>query len=428
MLRIRALFRSHENKRLFYNVQNLFFFQATNYILPLITIPYIVRVIGPEKFGILSFAEALNQYFVMITEYGFNITGTQQISLERDRAASRNAIFSSITAVKLLLMVLCALVLILLLFFVESLRRDWAIYLLYFSMVPANVLLSYWFYLGMEEMQYLNYPNLITKLGYTAGIFLFLHREEDFYLVPLFYGGFMVVGGMVSAAVIFRKFKIKWERPSRRDIFDCLKKGWSIFISTFAINLYRRSNVFLLGLFASKEAVGFYSAGEKIVIVLQSIFNPVIQAFYPFISRKKKVSARQSLKSIFFLIKWLGGGTAILAISIVVFAKPLTLLALGDKFLPSVRVLQIAALVISLGVLNYVLGIIFMTNFDFEKEFSRRVIVTGLLNIIICSVLSYFSREIGAAIAFVFAEFFLLILLSIFIARRQSLWRPVDGQ
>lgn len=427
MLRIRALFRSHENKRLFYNVQNLFFFQATNYILPLVTIPYIVRVIGPEKFGILSFAEALNQYFVMITEYGFNITGTQQISLERDRAASRNAIFSSITAVKLLLMVLCALVLILLLIFVESLRRDWAVYLLYFSMVPANVLLSYWFYLGMEEMHYLNYPNLITKLGYTAGIFLFLHREEDFYLVPLFYGGFMVVGGIVSAAVIFRKFKIKWEKPSRRDIFDCLKKGWSIFISTFAINLYRRSNVFLLGLFASKEAVGFYSAGEKIVVVLQSLFNPVIQAFYPFISRKKKVSARHSLKSIFFLIKWLGGGTALLAIAIIIFAKPLTLLALGDKFLPSVRVLQIAALVISLGVLNYVLGIIFMTNFDFEKEFSRRVMVTGLFNIILCSILSYFFLEIGAAIAFVFAEFFLLILLSVFMARRQSLWRPANG-
>lgn len=426
-MRIRALFRSHENKRLFYNVQNLFFFQATNYILPLVTIPYIVRVIGPEKFGILSFAEALNQYFVMITEYGFNITGTQQISLERDRAASRNAIFSSITAVKLLLMVLCALVLILLLIFVESLRRDWAVYLLYFSMVPANVLLSYWFYLGMEEMHYLNYPNLITKLGYTAGIFLFLHREEDFYLVPLFYGGFMVVGGIVSAAVIFRKFKIKWEKPSRRDIFDCLKKGWSIFISTFAINLYRRSNVFLLGLFASKEAVGFYSAGEKIVVVLQSLFNPVIQAFYPFISRKKKLSARHSLKSIFFLIKWLGGGTALLAIAIIIFAKPLTLLALGDKFLPSVRVLQIAALVISLGVLNYVLGIIFMTNFDFEKEFSRRVMVTGLFNIILCSVLSYFFLEIGAAIAFVFAEFFLLILLSVFMARRQSLWRPANG-
>lgn len=426
-MRIRALFRSHENKRLFYNVQNLFFFQATNYILPLVTIPYIVRVIGPEKFGILSFAEALSQYFVMITEYGFNITGTQQISLERDRAASRNAIFSSITAVKLLLMVLCALVLILLLIFVESLRRDWAVYLLYFSMVPANVLLSYWFYLGMEEMHYLNYPNLITKLGYTAGIFLFLHREEDFYLVPLFYGGFMVVGGIVSAAVIFRKFKIKWEKPSRRDIFDCLKKGWSIFISTFAINLYRRSNVFLLGLFASKEAVGFYSAGEKIVVVLQSLFNPVIQAFYPFISRKKKLSARHSLKSIFFLIKWLGGGTALLAIAIIIFAKPLTLLALGDKFLPSVRVLQIAALVISLGVLNYVLGIIFMTNFDFEKEFSRRVMVTGLLNIVVCSILSYFFLEIGAAIAFVFAEFFLLILLSVFMARRQSLWRPANG-
>jgi len=426
LIRIKALLKTGENKRLFLNIQNLFFFQGTNFIFPLITIPYIVRVIGPEKFGILSFAEALNYYFILITDYGFNITGTQQISLERDNLVNRNNIFASIFSVKLILMFGCILLLLLLVLVFPSIRDYSSIYLLYFLTVPGNILLSYWFFLGMEEMHYLNYPNLISKIGYTVFIFLFLHKESDFYLVPLFYGSFIILGGSVSCALILKKFSVKWKTPSIGDIKDCFKNGWSIFISTFSINLYRRSNVFILGLVASNDAVGFYSAGEKIVKALQSAFEPITQAFYPFIARRKKVSARQAIRSIFFLIKWLGGGTSILAILMIMFASPLTVLVLGDKFLPTVAVLRIAAFVISIGVLNYIIGIIFMTNFDFKKEFSQRVIVTGLVNIFICFVLSYFWQEIGAAISFLFAELFLLILLTTFMLRRQSVWRSAQ--
>jgi len=420
--RITSLLKSREHKKIFFNIQNLFFFQGTNFIVPLITIPYIVRVIGPEKFGILSFAEALNYYFVLITDYGFNITGTQQISIERDNPHNRNNIFASIFSVKLLLMVGCAVLLLLLILSFPTIRENSIIYFLYFLIVPGNILLSYWFFLGMEEMHYLNYPNLISKIGYTLFIFLFLREESDFYLVPLFFGSFMVLGGSVSCAIIFKKFGIEWKTPSLREVRNSMKNGWSIFISTFAINLYRRSNVFILGLVAPNAAVGFYSAGEKIIKALQSAFEPITQAFYPFVARKKQISILQALRPIAYLIKWLGGGTLIIALVMVLFARPLTILALGEKFLPAVAVLRIAAFVISIGVLNYIIGIIFMTNFDFKKEFSQRVILTGLVNVFVCFVLSYFWEEVGASISFLFAEAFLLMLLVTFSMRRREAW------
>ena len=132
MIRIKDLFLSNERKRLFKNVLNLFFFQGTNYILPLVTIPYIVRIIGPEKFGILSFAQVLNQYFVIITDYGFNITGTQRISQVQEDIKERANVFSGILAVRILLLILTFCMLIVIIFLFSSLQQNIRIYLAYF--------------------------------------------------------------------------------------------------------------------------------------------------------------------------------------------------------------------------------------------------------------------------------------------------------
>ena len=422
MIRIKDLFLSNERKRLFKNVLNLFFFQGTNYILPLVTIPYIVRIIGPEKFGILSFAQVLNQYFVIITDYGFNITGTQRISQVQEDIKERANVFSGILAVRILLLILTFCMLIVIIFLFSSLQQNIRIYLAYFLMIPGSILLSNWFFLGMEKMHFLNYPNVISKIGYTIFIFIFLKQENQYYLVAVFYGIFFVVGGMISFYLAFSHFKLKWSIPSAETIIFYFKDGWHIFISNLSISLYRQSNIFFLGLVAPKEIVGYYSAGEKIVKALQSVFTPVTQAFYPYVSRKTKSSPLSGIRSTKFLLKWMGGATTLIAIALIIFAKPLTLLFLGDKFTPSIAVLRISSFVVSLGLLNYIIGIVFMTNFGLKKEFSKGVIITGIMNTIVCLSLSYLFQEIGTAVAFLFSEFFLMGLLIFYIYINRSKW------
>jgi len=417
---IKKLLVNREYKTLSQNILNLFLFQGTNYLLPLITIPYIVRVIGPEKFGILSFAEAVNYYFVLITDYGFNITGTQKISIERESRDARNRIYSIILSVKFYLLLFCLSALFLF-DLLLGLGMDARIFYLYFLMVPANILLSYWFYLGMEKMHYLNFPNLVSRVLYLVLIFLFLKKADQYYFVPLFYGSSLMVGGLFSLFLLSTQFQFKWMKHSYQEIMAYFRDGWSIFISTFAINLYRKSNVFILGLVATKEAVGFYSAGEKIIVALQAVFNPIVQAFYPFIARKRKESVRNALRHIKQLLIVVGSGTAILAILFIFFAPQIATLLLGNSFGKTVIVLRVGGLVISLGVVNYIIGIIFMTNFEMKNQFSKSVIITGLTNVLVCFILSYFWEVTGTATAFIFAEFFLLCIMLIFIWKNRHL-------
>src|SRR5512135_974749 len=114
------------------NVASLSALQATTYLLPVIILPYLFRVLGPEKFGLIAFAQAFVQYFMILTDYGFNISATKEISICRDEHAQVCRVFSSVMTVKLVLSFLSLIILCLIVYFIPKFRNDWLVYLLSF--------------------------------------------------------------------------------------------------------------------------------------------------------------------------------------------------------------------------------------------------------------------------------------------------------
>jgi len=409
-----------------FNFTNFGVFQVINYIIPLVVIPYIVRVIGVEKFGIISFAQAICYYLLIVVEYGFTITGVQLIAQNRHNQAKQSEIFSSIIIIQILLMILGLALIGLGALLFQEVRQYFLIYLFSYLLIPGQIMVALWFFIGVEEMQYLNYVNLIARLSYIALVFLLVHHESDYPRIPLLNGISYILGGIFSLGFIFRKFKIRLQLVGIDKLWFYLKDGWHLFVSNFAINLYRNSNVVLLGLVASKEVVGIYSAGEKVIKVFQSVFTPITQTLFPYFSRIKTSHPERSLRSIKLLLRVMSLFAGTITVLLMLGAKPLTILILGKSFLSAQAIIKITAAVVTLGVLNYILGIIFMTNYGLKREFSRSVLLTGVFNLFICLGLSYFCQAIGAAIAFTAAEFFLFTLLVYFILRNKSKWMQTD--
>ncbi len=149
--KIKSKFQSEDGKKISTNFMYLSILQGMNLILPLITFPYLVRVLGIEKFGLIMFAQAFIVYFSMIADYGFNLSGTREISSNRNNKDKLIKIFSSIMTARIVLVLVGLIFLSLIVFSFERFSKDWELYFLTFGIVIGTALFPTWFFQGMKR-------------------------------------------------------------------------------------------------------------------------------------------------------------------------------------------------------------------------------------------------------------------------------------
>jgi PST family polysaccharide transporter len=212
---------------------------------------------------------------------------------------------------------------------------------------------------------------------------------------------------------VFRDFKVSFKFVSLEELKRQLKEGWILFKTVIFVSAYRETNVFILGLVANNTITGYYSIAEKILKAVQSLQGPLGQALYPVFCTKYGMNKKNFKLYHFKYLKLIILIYLSLTISIILLSHYIIELVAGKIYYESVLDLQILAIVVLVGELNYYFGILGLIPLKFEKEFSRFVIIAGLLNIILCSILSYLFKDVGASISLVLSETILLILIII---------------
>jgi len=415
---LRDFLNTPGKKRLMGNFLSLLFLQGANYIFPLITLPYLVRVLGPEKFGLIAFAQAFIRYFIILTDYGFTLSATKEISIYRDNKEKISKIFNSVIMIRIGFMLISFFILSFLVFTIPKFRVDWLIYFFTFGMVLGNVLFPVWFFQGMERMKYITSLNITAKLIFTTSIFIFIRKMQDYIYVPLISSLGSIIAGMLSLWIVYNNFKVNFTLPDFREIKYQLKEGWHIFISTVAISLYTTSNTFILGLFTNNTIVGYYSAAEKIIKASYGLLTPVSQTAYPYISKLVTESKQRTLDFIRKLVRLVGMGTFILSLFLFMLAAPIINTVLGKQYQQSIIVLKILAFLPFIIGLSNILGIQTMLTFNLKRTFSRILISAGLLNVTLALILSPLYQHIGVSIAVFVTEMFVTLSMFFYLEKK----------
>lgn len=407
------------NKVLVKNFTSLSLLQLANYIFPVITLPYLVRVLGPEKYGVINFAAAFSAYFVIITDYGFNLSATQEISVNRNDKEKVSEIFSSVLTIKIILFFLSSGIFFLIVNMFELFSNDAGLYSIMFIGVVGIVLFPLWVYQGVEQMKYILIINVAIRSVTVVSIFLLVKVENDYLLLAVIYTITQVMTGITGLFFAIRKFDLRYLFPSKVQLLEQLKKGWNLFLSSIWINLYTTSNVFILGLFAPNSVVGYYSAADKVRIAFQGILSSMSQSVFPYVNKLLAESYQKFLSFNRKLLKISVMIGIIISSSLFLFAEPIVKIVLGNEYSPSVIVLRIIAWLPLIIFLSNVFGIQTMLPLNYQKRFSQILFLAALINLMISFsiVPSYF--EIGTAVSMLVTEIFVTLSFYIFIRMKR---------
>jgi PST family polysaccharide transporter len=405
-------------RRVLGNFVSLLIVQFVNYLAPLITLPYLFRVLGLSNYGLVELARAVTVYFLMVTDYGFGYSATREISVHREDPRRISEVFSAVLVLRALLVALSALALSLLVLAVPKLRADWPVYFLSFGSVLGMWLFPLWLFQGLEQMKFIPLLTVTAKLLVIVGIFTLVRDAADYLYVPLLQSAGTILVGLAGLTVALCKFPVRFRLPAPAALWRELVSGWHIFLSRMAITLYTASNIVILGLFTDSTFVAYYAAGDKLVrAAVDGLQLPLSQAIFPHIGRLASQSRQAALRFAGKVAGLLSAATLVISAGLFFAAPYIARIVLGRHSAGGVPVIRILSLLPFIIGLSNIFGVQIMVNFGLKKQLARIVTVGGVLNIVIALLLVTSFRHVGVAFASLITEIF--VTTATFLALRR---------
>ena len=385
---------------------SLLLIQAANYILPLIILPYLMRILGIEKFGVVMFAQSFAVFFNIIVDFGFTISATREISIVRDDKKERSKIFISVFIIKLLLIFVSFLLLFIIINLFSRFSEYSIIYYLSFGVVIGQALFPVWFFQGIEKMKYVTFVNVAAKIIFTALVFLLITKEEDFIYVPLFNSLGYIMAGAIGLFISFKH--ITFLIPKQQEIASIFKESFSLFVSNFSSSLVSSCNTFILGVFTNDTLAGVFSSFEKLILAVKNVFLPIYQALFPWVAKQGFETKKAVLKKTAPIVLCIG---VLISFFIWIFGTEALNIIYDNEEVTSYNLLfKFLGLIAIFSSISMLLLVMY---FPAIKQYNLRMkifIIAGIINVSLSCILVYYYNIYGITISVVFTEFILLLL------------------
>jgi O-antigen/teichoic acid export membrane protein len=258
------------------------FGQLFNLVTPLIVVPYIVNICGEENFGKTAVGMAIAFFLIVFVDYGSDIVGVREISINRNNHSNTEKIFLTTYAVKFVILIAILLIAILCFFYIPYFKKEKILFIFSLSVLVGQFINPTWFLQGVENVKWITLLNIVSKIIYLAGIFLTVNTVEDYIYINLWWGIGMIIANLFVLILVFKKYNFKIRIIPILEIKKHLRNDFSMFSSQIFVSLQLYAPVIMVSYFGSNLMAGQYKIIEQIIVV----FKTYIFLFFNFIFPK----------------------------------------------------------------------------------------------------------------------------------------------
>ncbi|AEM70406.1 polysaccharide biosynthesis protein [Allomuricauda ruestringensis DSM 13258] len=337
------------NKKIIENFSYLSLLQILNMALPLLVFPYLIRVLGKDVYGLVIYAQAIVGYFVVLVNFGFNIIGTKEVSINRDRKNKLNKILSSIFIIKGGLFLFSCLTLLGLTFFLQEFKQYSLLLILTLWMCFNEFIFPVYYFQGIEKMKYITLLTLISRVTLVLFVFVLVNNKDDYLMVPIINGIGVLISGIISQSILYKDgIRYSWQP------FYILKhyvlKSFVMALAYASNTLKANFSIVAVKLLFSLKDVAYFDLALKISRLGSTFLELIGVAIFPKMSREKN---KRFLRKVMLLC---GVLSLIFVLVIQLFSTTIVEIVGGEEMSNATDVLRIIVLFVPFQILGALLG------------------------------------------------------------------------
>lgn len=387
-----------ENKNFLYNL----IYQVFTFLIPLITTPYISRVLGVDNVGIYSYTYSIVYYFMMGSMIGINNYGARTIAKNEKNKEIMSKKFISIYLLQLSLSIIMIISYILFLTITSYQYKNIMMIQLIFLLSAA--LDINWFFFGLEKFKITISRNIIIKLFSLILIFVFVKSSNDLWIYTLI----MSMGTLISQLYlwIFVKKEIKFVKVNLKNILEHLKPCLILFIPVIAYSIYRVMDKTMIGYIACTTELGYYESAEKIINIPISLITALGTVMLPHMSKLEMSKIKEKINESFELCFCF---VVPMIIGLIIISKDFTLIYFGKEFMKTSQILSCLIITILFSGVANVIRTNYLIPSGNDRIYVTSTILGAVINLILNLIFIPKYASMGACIGTIIAEFVVMI-------------------
>lgn len=391
---------------LFYNI----ILSGTQILFPIVTFPYASRILGPDGVGLVSFAESICRYFLLLAALGIPIYGVREISKARNNKQNVSKLFSEIFFLHVITTVFVAILYIICIAFIPKMQINYDLFIWGILMIVFNLFTVEWLFMGYEDFKFVTIRSLIIRVLAVVYLFYYVKNPEDYVKYFLLTVFTTVANGLVNLFFSYKLVKLDFNF-STLNLKKHLRPLLLIFSTTVAISIYILMDTILLGFLSTDTAVGYYTAALKMnkitLLVVGALGTVLIPKLSEIVSKQDDVEfSRLISQSLNFVLTI----TVPVTIAIVMLSPEIIYLFSGKGFDQAILTMRILSPITLFIGLSNVFGLQILTPLSKDKELMISVIIGTFVSLLLNFILIPRFNENGAAISNVIAELTVMTL------------------